>query len=118
MEERQPPGAGPASQDQERVDEFEDLREVEHVGPEKCGPARRGDSGGEADGPGGVVGRGLVEGGEGAAHGHQEGENAENEVVDGGDEAEGGGGNGREEGEVVERECECEVGEDGGGDEL
>lgn len=62
MEERQPPGAGPAQQDQQRVHEFEDLGEVEDVGPEECGAPRWRLAGGEADGPGGVVRRRLVEG--------------------------------------------------------
>lgn len=61
------------------------------------------------------MGRRLVEGREGAADGHEEGEEAEDEVVGGGDEAEEGGWG--EEGKAVEGECESQVGDDGGGDE-
>lgn len=118
VEEREPPRAGPAQQDQERVHELEELREVEHVGPEEGRAARRGcAAAGEADGPAGVARRRLVEDGEGGPDGHDEGEEAEDDVVGGGGEAEGGGGEGGEDGEAVEEEGEGEVGEDGDGEE-
>ncbi|GAA0143220.1 hypothetical protein LIER_03957 [Lithospermum erythrorhizon] len=66
-----------------------------------------------------VVLRHLVESGERACNGHEEGEEGEGEVVNGGDEAEdggveGGGGGGEEEGEgEVGEDCESE--EEGGG---
>lgn len=59
----------------------------------------------EAEEPGGVWH--LGEGGEGAACGHEEGEEGEDEVVHGGDRAEDSGGDGN--GEVVEGESEGEV---------
>lgn len=66
--------------------------------------------GGEADCPRPIIVGHLVEGGEGAAHGHDEGSEAEDEVVRGGDEAEGVGTEGREEWEAVESVGESEVG--------
>ncbi|KZV27251.1 hypothetical protein F511_04704 [Dorcoceras hygrometricum] len=91
VEEGEPPVTGSAQEDQQGVDEFEDLGEVEHVGPEEGGSSWRGVVEWEANGPAEVVGRRLVEGGEGAADDHEEGEEAEDEVVGGGDEAERGG---------------------------
>lgn len=87
------------------------------MGPEEGGSTRRGVVEWEAHGPAEVVGRRLVEGGEGASDGHEEGDEAENEVVGSGYEAEFGGGKGGEDREMVEGECEGEVGGDGEGDE-
>lgn len=77
------------------------------MGPEEYGSTWRGLVRGEAEDPA-VVGH-LGEGGEGATDRHHEGEEEEDEVVDGGDEAEEGGVEGGE-GRAVERECEEEVG--------
>lgn len=102
VEEGQPAGAGTAEEDQEGVAELENLGEVEDVGPEESGPARRGAAGREADRPSPAGIGDLVEDGEGAADGHDEGEKEHGEAVRGGDEAEGGGGEGREEVKSVE----------------
>lgn len=118
MEEGEPPGTGSAQEDQQGVDEFEYLGEVEHVSPEEGWSTGRGVVEWEANGPAEVVGRRLVEGGEGASDAHEEGEEAEDEVVEGGDEAECGGGKGGEDVEMVEGECKGEVDGDGECDEL
>lgn len=108
MEERQPPVAA-GDNDQKGVYKFENLGKVKYVGPEKDGSTWRGLVGWEAEDPT-AVGH-LGEGGEGAADGHDEREEGEDEVVHNGGEAEEGGGEDGE-GRVVERESEGEVGED------
>ncbi|KAL2491030.1 Uncharacterized protein Adt_26658 [Abeliophyllum distichum] len=77
VKEGEATGAGFTEKDQKSVDEFEDFGEVEDVGPEEGGALRRGACGGEADGPGVVIGWHLVECGESTAEGHEEGEEAE-----------------------------------------
>ncbi|KAJ4963167.1 hypothetical protein NE237_023106 [Protea cynaroides] len=67
------------------IDEFKDLREVEDVSPEEDGTRRWGVRW-EAEDPTDVMH--LVSGGDSASDGHGEGEDEEDEVVDGGDEAE------------------------------
>lgn len=77
MEEGEPSRARFTEEDQKGIDEFEYFGEVEDVGPEEGGALRLGAAGGEADGPGGVIWRHLVEGRESAAKDHEEGEKAE-----------------------------------------
>lgn len=113
VEEREPlEWAG--EDDEEGVDELEDLREVEHVCPEEGGPARWGLPGGEAEDPAAVGG--LAEGGQGAPGCHEEGEDGEGEVVDGGHGLEDGRGK-RRGPEKDEEAREGEVGENGEGEE-
>lgn len=97
MEEGQPP-SGITDNDQKGVHEFKDLGEVEDVGPEKEGPSGRGMQW-EANDP--VEVRSVGEDGEGATDGHDEGEEEEGEVVDGGDGFEEAGAEGGERDEVA-----------------
>lgn len=116
VEEGEPAGAGSTEDDQKGIYKFENLGKIEDVGPEKCGSARRSVVGRKTHHPSPVVVGHLVDGGEGAANGHDEGEEAEDKVVRGGDEAEGSGGEGREQGELVEGESDGEVRDDGDGE--
>lgn len=113
MEEGKPSVAA-AENDEERVDEFKKFGEVEDLSPEEDGAAWTGLVRWEAEDPA-VVGH-LGESGKGTSDGHDEGEDEENEVVKGGDEAEECGIEGGEMG-VVEGESEKEVGEEGYGEE-
>lgn len=113
VEERESSPRWLSGDDQEGVKELQHLGEVEHVGPEEEGPSGRGLRG-EADDPMEVGCMG--EGGEGAAKRHDEGEDEEDEVMDGWDWLEEGWVDGWEW-EVVEEESEEEVGDDGEGEE-
>lgn len=114
MEEREPSVACSSQHDQCCVSELEEFGKVEHIGPEEEGPTWRGLIGWEAEDPTAVGHHG--EGGEDAPNGHEEGEEDEEEVVDGGDQAESGGAWGWEW-RVEEDVGEGEVGEDCEGEE-
>jgi hypothetical protein len=97
VEEGEPP-SGITEDYQKGVYEFEDLGEVEDVGPEKEGPSGRNVRW-EAKDP--VEVRSVGEDGEGAADGHDKGEEEEGEVVDSGDGFEEVGAKGGERDEVA-----------------
>lgn len=80
MEESESSSGGLTRDDQKGVYELQYLGEVEHVRPEKEGPGGRG-SRGEADDPAEV--RRMGEGGKAATERHGEGEDEEDEVMDG-----------------------------------
>lgn len=112
VEEGQPSRSRPTENDQKGIEKLNNLGEIEDVSPEEDGSTRRRSIGREANDPSPISLGHLVEGGEGAADGHYKGEKEEEEVVEGGDEAEGGGGECGEKREIVERESESEVSED------
>ena len=115
VEEGEPFDA-PTQYDQESVYEFNYLREVEDVGPEKGGPGGRG-VGREAEDPTAIGG--LGGGGERASDGHSEGEEEEKKVVGGGDGAEEDGVESGDLGAGAgEEESEGEIAEDGEDQEL
>ncbi|GAB4847546.1 hypothetical protein Ancab_026605 [Ancistrocladus abbreviatus] len=89
-------------EDKKRVDELQDLREVEDVGPEEERATWRGLGGWEAEDPVRLVVGDLGEGGEGASDGHEEREEEDGEVVEGGEETKDGGAERREGGMQVE----------------
>lgn len=117
MEEREAAGAGAAEEDQKGVYKFKNLGEIANVTPEKHRSTWESGGRREADHPSPAVVGYLVEGGEGAAHGHGEGEEAEDDIVCGGRVAEGGGREGWQDGEAVEEESGREVSDDCDGGE-
>ncbi|XVE67352.1 hypothetical protein DITRI_Ditri08aG0153800 [Diplodiscus trichospermus] len=94
---------------QKGIDEFKNLGEIEDVGPEKKGAVRKG-VGREANDV--VQGRWWVgDDGDGAAKGHDEGDEEESEGVQGCDGFQDMGSKGGERGSG-EVECEAEVSDD------
>ncbi|KAJ6389700.1 hypothetical protein OIU77_027928 [Salix suchowensis] len=84
--EKSQPSDGVAQDDQESVHELENLREIENMRPEEERPFRRGVHGVAND----VVHVGcVVNDGEGAAGGHGEGESEEEDVMHGCEKPEG-----------------------------
>uniref|UniRef100_A0A6N2KAA2 Uncharacterized protein n=1 Tax=Salix viminalis TaxID=40686 RepID=A0A6N2KAA2_SALVM len=84
--EKSQPSDGAAQDDQESVHELENLREIENMRPEEERPFRRGVHGVAND----VVHTGcVVNDGEGAAGGHGEGEREEEDVMHGREKPEG-----------------------------
>lgn len=106
------PLEGVTENDQEGVHEFENLGEVEDVGPEKEGPGGTG-VWRETDDP--VEVRRVGDDGEGATDSHDEGEEEEGEIVEGGDGFEDAGtkGGGEWDKAAGEKEGEGEVREEG-----
>lgn len=104
-------GLSRIGEDEEGVEEFVELGEVEDVGPEED-RARGG--GGLVEGEAEEVGEGGEgeEGGEGGGEGENEGEEEEDGIVEGGEEVEEGRGE-CNKWVVTEEESEGEVGEDG-----